>query len=61
MSLIGLAMSIIWFMTVLWFDTVFNPTMIALSCLFRFVGGGNAVLIGILLSMISDVVPEDQR
>ncbi|KAK9425496.1 putative Major facilitator superfamily transporter [Seiridium unicorne] len=60
-ALTGIALSILWMMAVLWFDTVFPPSMIASACLWRFVGGGNAVVGGILLSMVSDVIPEDKR
>lgn len=48
-------------MTVLWFDTVFPPSLIAMGCIFRFIGGGSPVLLGIILSMISDVISEDKR
>lgn len=48
-------------MIVLWFDTVFPPIMVVSSSLFQFIGGGNPVLVGILLSMVADLIPEDKR
>lgn len=48
-------------MVVLWFDTVFPPRLIATSCIFIFLGGGAPVLIGILFSMVSDVIPGEER
>ncbi|KAI1844605.1 hypothetical protein JX266_009278 [Neoarthrinium moseri] len=61
LSLLGISLGIIWDITVLWFPSVFPPSLIALSCLFLLVGGGNAVLIGIVYSMVSDVISEDKR
>jgi hypothetical protein len=61
MALVGLALGVFWDMTVLWFHDIFPPKLIALSSLFISVGGGNAVMVGMLLSMVSDVVPEDKR
>lgn len=46
---------------VLWFYTIFPTMLVIMGGLFTLVGGGNAVLGGILLSMVSDVIPEDKR
>ncbi|KAK2755915.1 hypothetical protein FQN54_005711 [Arachnomyces sp. PD_36] len=48
-------------MMILWFPDVFPTELVALDAAFLLIGGGNAVIIGILLSMISDVFPEDKR
>ncbi|KAH8202714.1 hypothetical protein TruAng_003090 [Truncatella angustata] len=61
LSLVGMALSILWMMAILWFNSVFNPALIATACLFRLIGGGSPVVIGVILSMVSDVIPEDGR
>jgi hypothetical protein len=61
LALVGLALGIMWIMVVLWFYQFFPTILVALSSLSVLVGGGNAVLVGILLSMISDVIPEEKR
>lgn len=60
-ALVGLAIGVFWIMTILWFSNIFPVIMITTGSLWRFLGGGNAVLVAILLSMISDVIPEDKR
>ncbi|KAF3018093.1 hypothetical protein E8E14_005076 [Neopestalotiopsis sp. 37M] len=60
-ALLGLAMSILWIMAILYFGQTFTVALAATASLWRFVGGGSAVLVAILLSMISDVIPEEKR
>ena len=54
-------MSILWIMAILYFGQTFTVALAATASLWRFVGGGSAVLVAILLSMISDVIPEEKR
>ena len=60
-ALVGMALSVLFTMMVLWFPNVFPTKFIALDSAFLLIGGGNAVVLGILLSMIYDVVPDDKR
>ncbi|KAI0126593.1 major facilitator superfamily transporter [Xylariales sp. AK1849] len=61
LSLTGMALGILWDMMVLWFPKVFPIGLVTLASVFILIGGGGAVLIGIVLSMVSDVIPEDKR
>ncbi|KAJ5642335.1 hypothetical protein N7490_006335 [Penicillium lividum] len=60
-ALVGMALGVLFTMMVLWLPNVFPTPFVALGSAFLLVGGGTAVVIGILLGMISDVIPEDKR
>lgn len=60
-ALVGMALGVLFTMMVLWLPNVFPTPFVALGSAFLLIGGGTAVVIGILLSMISDVIPEDRR
>ncbi|KAI2472605.1 MFS general substrate transporter [Annulohypoxylon bovei var. microspora] len=60
-ALFGMVLNIFWGMTVLYFHTVFPIELIWLGSAGYAVGGGSAVLIGIILSMITDSTTEEER
>lgn len=60
-ALVGLALDLLWVMTVLRFHTIFPPGLVALASIFLCVGGGQPAMVGMLLSMVSDVVPSEKR
>ncbi|KAH8682472.1 major facilitator superfamily transporter [Xylariales sp. PMI_506] len=61
LSLIGMSLGILWDMIVLYFHNTFPVELVPLDALFMVVGGGNAVVVSILMSMVSDIVPEEKR
>lgn len=60
-ALLGLGLQILWIMMVLYWHTVFPIWTIYIAAGFVFIGGGSALLLGIVLSIVSDVVEEDKR
>ncbi|RDL36303.1 uncharacterized protein BP5553_05655 [Venustampulla echinocandica] len=60
-ALVGMALSVLFTMMVLRFPDVFPTELIALDSAFLLIGGGTAVVWAILLSMISDIFPDDKR
>ncbi|KAI1378591.1 MFS general substrate transporter [Hypoxylon crocopeplum] len=61
LNLLGILINISWSMVVLYFHTVFPTELIWLGSAGLLVGGGNAVLTGIILSMTSDATNEEER
>ncbi|ORY57232.1 major facilitator superfamily transporter [Pseudomassariella vexata] len=61
LGLIGLTLNLIWAVLVLWFDKIFPVQLMWLGSVCLLLGGGNAVLPAVLLTMVSDVVPEEKR
>ncbi|KAI1459471.1 MFS general substrate transporter [Annulohypoxylon moriforme] len=61
LALSGMIINIFWGMTVLFFHTTFPIEVIWLGSAGYAVGGGNAVLVGIILSMITDSTNEAER
>ncbi|KAI1209185.1 MFS general substrate transporter [Annulohypoxylon truncatum] len=61
LALLGDVVSIFWGMMVLYFHTVFPVELIWLGSVGYAIGGGNAVLVGIILSMITDSTSEEER
>jgi hypothetical protein len=56
-----MALGVLFVMMVLWWEDVFPTSFVALGPVFYVIGGGNAVSMGILLSIVSNVIPDDQR
>lgn len=46
---------------VLWWHTVFPIWTIYIAAGFVCIGGGSALLVGVILSIVSDVMEEDKR
>ena len=46
---------------VLWWPAVFPIWTIYIAAGFVFIGGGSALLVGVILSIVSDVIEEDKR
>ncbi|PQE07205.1 major facilitator superfamily transporter protein [Rutstroemia sp. NJR-2017a BVV2] len=61
LALLGMALGVLFVMMVLWWEDVFPTAFVALGSVFYVIGGGNAVSMGILLSIVSNVIPDDQR
>ncbi|KAI0882229.1 MFS general substrate transporter [Annulohypoxylon maeteangense] len=60
-ALFGMILNISWIITVLNFHTALPVELIWLGSLGYTVGGGSAVLVGIILSMIADSTTEEER
>ncbi|KAI1103600.1 MFS general substrate transporter [Jackrogersella minutella] len=60
-SLSGMLINVLWGMVVLYFHTTLPVELIWLGSAGYFLGGGNAVLVGIILSMITDSTTEEER
>ena len=56
-----MALASLWIMMVLAWYTVIPLWVMYLAGGFHFVGGGNAMISASLLSMVSDVIPEERR
>ncbi|KAI1649890.1 MFS general substrate transporter [Daldinia loculata] len=61
LALAGSLLGIIWAMTVVYFHNIFPVELIWLGSLGNFLGGGSAVISGIVLSMIADSTTEEER
>ncbi|OTB04419.1 hypothetical protein M426DRAFT_320782 [Hypoxylon sp. CI-4A] len=61
LCLFGIVINILWGMIVLYFHSVFQVEWIWLGSAGYLIGGGDAVLVGIILSMITDCTTEDNR
>ncbi|XDG08372.1 hypothetical protein ABKA04_007987 [Annulohypoxylon sp. FPYF3050] len=61
LSLFGMIIAILWGMTVLYFHNALPVELIWLGSTGYAIGGGNAVLVGIVLSMITDSIKEEER
>ncbi|KAI5864839.1 MFS general substrate transporter [Durotheca rogersii] len=61
LSLLGMVLSALWTMAVLYFDDVFPLWLIWFGSAGALVGGGNAVTSGVLMSMTTDATTDDER
>ncbi|KAK7985378.1 major facilitator superfamily transporter [Apiospora saccharicola] len=61
LAITGMCLSSLWVMMVLAWYTVIPLWVLTLSGAFHFMGGGNAMISAALLSMVSDVIPEERR
>ncbi|KAI1477123.1 MFS general substrate transporter [Daldinia eschscholtzii] len=61
LALTGSLLGILWAMTVVYFHNIFPVELIWLSSAGNFLGGGSAVIAGIVLSMIADSTTEEER
>lgn len=61
LAITGMALASLWIMMVLAWYTVIPLWVMYLAGGFHFVGGGNAMISASLLSMVSDVIPEERR
>ncbi|KAI8961983.1 MFS general substrate transporter [Daldinia sp. FL1419] len=61
LALAGSLLGILWAMAVVYFHNVFPVELIWLGSLGNFIGGGSAVISGIVLSMIADSTTEEER
>ncbi|KAI1392694.1 MFS general substrate transporter [Hypoxylon trugodes] len=59
--LFGTVLNILWGVTVLYFNNVLPVELIWLGSAGYLIGGGNAILIGIILSIITDSTTEEKR
>lgn len=60
-NLFGMFINLSWSIVVLYFHTVFPLQLVWLGSAGYLIGGGNAVLLGIILSMITDSTTEEER
>jgi uncharacterized membrane protein len=56
-----MALGVLFVMMVLWWSDIFPTAFVALGSVFYVIGGGNAVSMGILLSIVSNAIPDDKR
>ena len=61
LAIAGMCLSSLWVMMVLAWYTVIPLWVLTLAGAFHFIGGGNAMISAALLSMVSDVIPEERR
>ncbi|KAK8061520.1 hypothetical protein PG994_007886 [Apiospora phragmitis] len=61
LAITGMCLSSLWVMMVLAWYTVIPLWVLTLAGGFHFIGGGNAMISAALLSMVSDVIPEERR
>ncbi|KAI0141636.1 major facilitator superfamily transporter [Xylariaceae sp. FL1272] len=61
LNISGLILGAIWALIVVYWRHVFPLTAIWATCLGSLIGGGNTVLLAIILSMISDATKEEER
>ncbi|KAK8009017.1 Major facilitator superfamily transporter [Apiospora marii] len=61
LAITGMCLSSLWVMMVLAWYTVIPLWVLTLAGGFHFMGGGNAMISAALLSMVSDVIPEERR
>ncbi|KAK8075202.1 major facilitator superfamily transporter [Apiospora hydei] len=61
LAITGICLSSLWVMMVLAWYTVIPLWVLTLAGGFHFIGGGNAMITAALLSMVSDVIPEERR
>ncbi|KAK8851899.1 major facilitator superfamily transporter [Apiospora arundinis] len=61
LAITGMGLACLWIMMVLAWYTVIPLWVLLLAGGFHFVGGGNAMISASLLSMVSDVIPEERR
>ncbi|KAH8657909.1 major facilitator superfamily domain-containing protein [Xylariales sp. PMI_506] len=61
LALIGIALNLFCAMTILWFWEVFPLQLVWISGLFQLLGGGQAIVAGGVLSILTDLVAEEQR
>ncbi|CAN8101424.1 unnamed protein product [Discula destructiva] len=61
LSLVGLTLGTLWTTTVLWFRTIFPIRLVWLECVGQVIGGGIAITMSLLFSMVADSTNEDER
>lgn len=61
LALIGGALGYLWWIVVLWFHPILPIWLGWLASAALLLGGGNAVCIAVLLSIVTDVASEDTR
>ncbi|CAJ2500450.1 Uu.00g033030.m01.CDS01 [Anthostomella pinea] len=61
LAIAGLVMGLLWTMAVVYFHNALQLEAVWLASAGSLLGGGNAVLIGVILSMISDATNEEER
>ncbi|KAI1136086.1 MFS general substrate transporter [Hypoxylon sp. FL0543] len=60
-ALLGILLNLLWCITVLYFNNIFPVELLFLGSAGLLLGGGNALLVGIILSMITDSTTEEER
>ncbi|KAI1413263.1 MFS general substrate transporter [Hypoxylon sp. FL1857] len=60
-ALFGILLNLLWCIAVLYFNNIFPVEMVWLGSAGLLIGGGNALLVGIILSMITDSTSEEER
>lgn len=60
-ALTGLVLNLMCAMVILWFYKVFPLQLVWVSGVFQLIGGGQAIVAGGVLSILSDVAAEEQR
>ncbi|KAI0837195.1 MFS general substrate transporter [Hypoxylon sp. FL0890] len=60
-ALLGILLNLFWCIVVLHFNNIFPVELIWLGAAGLLLGGGNALLVGIILSMITDSTTEEER
>jgi MFS family permease len=61
LALTGMALNLLCAMVILWFWKVFPLQLVWVSGVFQLIGGGQAIVAGGVLSVLSDVATEEQR
>ncbi|KAH8897364.1 MFS general substrate transporter [Thozetella sp. PMI_491] len=61
LALGGIALNLLCAMVILWFWRVFPLQLVWISGLFQLIGGGQAIIAGGVLSILSDIATEEQR
>lgn len=61
LALTGGALSSIWWFVVLWFHPALHIRLGWLASSTIFLGGGNAVLIAVVHSIVADIAPDEER
>ena len=56
-----MTLGVLWTMLVLWFQDVFPVRLLWLESIGQLIGGGNPVVIALLLSMLADATTEEER
>ena len=56
-----MTLSALWSLFVIWFSEVFPVRLVWLESVGQLIGGGNPVLIALLLSMLADASTEEER
>ncbi|VUC27397.1 unnamed protein product [Clonostachys rosea] len=60
-AMTGMALEVIWDISVLWFHTHLPIKLIWLGGVFNIIGGGNAIVVGMLFSIATDATTDENR